>query len=171
MRRDGRFPVGGAYALALVALMVALGGGAYALQGKNTVNSGDVRNETLRGRDLADGSIRRADISDAAEGARAYGQVSASGELVDAQGIASVTTPVNGGYCLEPEPSIDASTATLLLGANFDHGSTPADVIRTPQWIPGLVHCPEGTLEVVTFELNSGGGIGRANNSFAFVVP
>jgi len=130
-----------------------------------------VRNESLRSRDLAEGSVRRADISDAAEGARAYGEVSASGQLDNAQGIASVTMPVNGGYCLEPEPGIDASTATLVLGANFDHGSTPSDVIRTPQWIPGLVHCPDGTLEVVTFELDPGGGIGRADNSFAFVIP
>ena len=152
----------GAYLIALVALIVALGGGAYALQGKNRVKSNDIKN----------GQVRRADIADPAEGARAYGQVSADGTLTDSKAITSVTHPENGGYCITPAPGIDPDTAALLLDAKFDHGNTPLTSVRYAQQATPNVHCPAGTLEVVIFDLDvAEGGIDRANNPFSFAIP
>ncbi len=152
----------GAYAIALIALIVALGGGAYALKGKNSVRSNDIKN----------GQVRRADISDAAEGARAYGQVSAEGTLSNSKGVTSVSHPVNGGYCITPGAGIDPTSATLLVEAKFDHGNTPFSSVRYAQQVTPNVHCPSGTLEVVVSDLDiSGGGIGRADNPFQFAIP
>ena len=152
----------GAYAIAFVALIVALGGGAYALQGKNSVRSNDIKN----------GQVRRADISDAAEGARAYGQVSADGVLSDGKGITSVSHPVNGGYCITPGAGIDPTAATLLLEAKFDHGNTPFSSVRYAEQVTPNLKCPAGTLEVAIFDLSIvEGGIGRADNPFSFAIP
>ena len=154
--------MGGAYGIAIVALMIALGGGAYALQGKNTVKSGDIKN----------GEVRRADISDAAEGARAYGDVSADGTLSNSKGITSVSHPVNGGYCITPAAGIDPNAAPLLLDAEFDHGNTPSTSVRYAQQVTPLVHCSAGTMEVVIFDVNvAPGGLGRADNPFSFAIP
>jgi hypothetical protein len=163
MRGKGRLPVSGAYAIAIVALIVALGGGAYALQGTNRVKSNDIKN----------GQVRRADISDAAEGARAYGEVSADGTLGNSKGITAVSHPVNGGYCITPAAGIDPTTATLLVDAEFDRGNTPFSSVRYAQQVTSLVQCPAGTLEVVVFDLGivDGGGIGRADNPFSFAIP
>ena len=43
--------------VALIALFIALGGSAVALQGKNSVDSGDVKPDVLRAEDLADDSV------------------------------------------------------------------------------------------------------------------
>jgi hypothetical protein len=162
MSKRGTLPVGGAYALAFVALIAALGGGAYALQGKNQVDSGDIRKNT----------IRKQDISNVAEGARASGFVSPSGTLSRAEGIASVSHPLTGRYCITPGPSIDPENATLVVGQVFDHVSTPSGAVRSPQWLAQRIHCPDGTLEVAMFEVSvNPSGIGQADNSFSFVIP
>lgn len=164
--------MGGAYAIAIVALMIALGGGAYALEGRNSVDSGDIKKETIRSGDLLNGDVRRVDIADAAEGARAYGTVSASGELGASKGVTSVSHPLKGGYCITPAAGIDPGTAPLLLDAKFDKNNTPATSVRYAQQVTPLVQCPPGTLEVVMFELSvSLGGLGRADNPFSFAIP
>jgi hypothetical protein len=164
-------PVVGAYAIAIVALMIALGGGAYALQGRNSVDSGDIKKETIRSSDLLNGDVRRVDISDAAEGARAYGTVSASGEIGASKGVTMVSHPVNGGYCITPAAGIDPSTAPLLVGVKFDKDNTPATSVRYAQQVVPLVHCPPGTLEVAIFDTGLTGGLGRADNPFSFAIP
>ncbi|MGH2991766.1 MAG: hypothetical protein ACRDVF_18635 [Microbacterium sp.] len=157
-----RARVAGAYAIALIALIVALGGGAYALKGKNTVGSGDIKPNT----------IKLKDISPSAEGARASGLVDPDGGLINAKGVASVSHPLTGRYCITPKSAIDPDTATLVVGAVFDHDSTPAGAVVAPQWLAERVHCPSGTLEVAAFQVSvDPGGIGQQDNSFAFVIP
>lgn len=54
-----------AMVVAMVALFVAIGGTALALPGQNTVNSGDVKNETLKSQDLKDGAaVQSSDVID-----------------------------------------------------------------------------------------------------------
>lgn len=54
-----------AMVVALIALFVAVGGTAIALPGTNRVNSGDVKNETLRTQDLKDGAaVQSSDVID-----------------------------------------------------------------------------------------------------------
>jgi hypothetical protein len=162
MSGKGRLPVSGAYLISIVALMVALGGGAYALKGTNKVKSNDIKN----------GQVRRADISDPAEGARAYGEVSAGGTLSNNKGITSVSHPANGSYCITPAAGIDPTTATLLVDAEFDRANTPFSSVRYAQQLKPLVRCPAATLEVVIFDLGIvDGGIGRADNPFSFAIP
>ncbi len=50
--------------VALVALFVSLGGGAYALKGKNTVDSGDIINNQVKGKDVKDASLTGKDVKD-----------------------------------------------------------------------------------------------------------
>lgn len=51
--------------VAYLALFVAIGGTAAALPGQNTVNSGDVKNETLKSQDLKDGAaVQGSDVID-----------------------------------------------------------------------------------------------------------
>ena len=49
-------------ALSALALFLALGGGAVALQGKNSVNSGDIKNGAVKGEDVKSDTLRSSDI-------------------------------------------------------------------------------------------------------------
>lgn len=52
-----------AMAVAMIALFVALGGtSAYALQGRNTVDSGDIINQQVRSADVQNGGVRSVDV-------------------------------------------------------------------------------------------------------------
>lgn len=54
-----------AMVVAMIALFVAIGGTAIALPGQNTVNSGDVKDETLKSKDLKNGAaVQSSDIID-----------------------------------------------------------------------------------------------------------
>jgi hypothetical protein len=51
-----------ALCVSVLSLFVALGGGAMALQGKNSVDSGDIKNGTLKSKDIGDGTIQGKDV-------------------------------------------------------------------------------------------------------------
>jgi hypothetical protein len=51
-----------AMAVAFVALLAALSGTAIALPGKNSVDSGDIKNNTIRGKDIRNGSVAGKDV-------------------------------------------------------------------------------------------------------------
>lgn len=51
--------------LSLVALFFALGGGAYALKGKNSVDSGDIKNKTIKAKDVGNNKLTGAQINEA----------------------------------------------------------------------------------------------------------
>ncbi len=53
-------------ALSALALFLALGGGALALQGKNSVNSGDIKNSAVKGEDVKSDALRSSDIDNGA---------------------------------------------------------------------------------------------------------
>ena len=53
-----------ALVVSMTALVMSISGVAVALPGTNTVNSGDIVNETVRGKDIRDGTIATSDIAD-----------------------------------------------------------------------------------------------------------
>ncbi len=72
--------------VAYLALFVAIGGTAAALPGQNSVNTGDVKNETLKSQDLKNGAaVRSSDVSDdsLAAGDLAPGSVGSSEVAAD----------------------------------------------------------------------------------------
>ena len=60
-RRFRQMP-SGSTAIAFTALLVALGGTAVALPGKNTVDSGDIKNNSVSGKDLRNAGVGTADV-------------------------------------------------------------------------------------------------------------
>ena len=53
-----------AMAVAVIALVAALGGSAVALQGKNSVKSNDIAPNAVKGKDIATGAVKPADLDD-----------------------------------------------------------------------------------------------------------
>jgi len=116
-----------------LALVVATSGTAYAAA---SIDSGDIVDNSVRSRDVRDGTLRLNDISDTAEArlrgltgprgpqgepgtpqALGYGFVLFDGELSSSRNVASVTRPEAGIYCITASPGIEvsnlqASTAT-----------------------------------------------------------
>src|SRR5438270_7306696 len=66
MRRWLRGRITSAHVIALIALFVALGGGAYAVTTapNNSVNSASVKDESLLGKDIKNGSLTGLDVKD-----------------------------------------------------------------------------------------------------------
>lgn len=78
MHRISGWRPSGSTAIAFVALFVALVGGAVALPGTNTVDSGDIKNDTIKSIDIKNKTIQVKDISVAARNAL-KGQKGATG--------------------------------------------------------------------------------------------
>jgi hypothetical protein len=70
-------------ALSALALFLALGGGAVALQGKNSVNSGDIKNGAVKGEDVKSDTLRSSDIDNGTIGGVDVEDDSIGGEQVD----------------------------------------------------------------------------------------
>src|SRR5919112_3925259 len=62
MRRMLKRKPSGAMGVAFIALIAALSGTAVALPGTNTVDSGDIKNNSVRGKDLRNNDVRGKDI-------------------------------------------------------------------------------------------------------------
>lgn len=119
--------------VAYLALFVAIGGTAAALPGKNTVNSGDVVNETLKTADLKDGAaVQGSDVidgsvanDDLADDSVRRDQIQEDG--VDAEEIATsaVTEDEIGFAAVEQGELADNAVGT---GEIVDLGVTGADI-------------------------------------------
>lgn len=133
--------------VALIALVVALSGTAYAaatINGKNikkgTITSKQVKDKSLTGTDIKDGSILKADLSSSVGtigpqgpkgdpgSARAYANVTNAPALVPERtsGFIAVRRNATGQYCVQLSPSLGidptkvAPVATMDLGASSD---------------------------------------------------
>ncbi len=144
-----RFIPSPAMAVALVALMVALSGSAYAagkISGKNIKSSSitgkQVKNSSLTGSDIKNGSIQQKDLSSSistvgpkgdkgdagANGtASAFAQVSPTGPSLVTQrtkGFSSVTRIATGIYCLHlSDTSIDPDAKPAVAAVEFGNTS------------------------------------------------
>ena len=71
------------FALSALALFVALGGGAVALQGKNSVNSGDIKDNTVKGKDVKAKTLEGKDFADDTIGAVKLKADTLTGDEID----------------------------------------------------------------------------------------
>lgn len=82
--------------VATIALFAAFGGSAAALKGKNTVNSGDVINNTLKSNDLKNGvAVRTQDVVDGTLTGADVADDSLTGDDVDESSLAQVPSAAN----------------------------------------------------------------------------
>jgi hypothetical protein len=106
------------YLVSTLALFVALGGGAYALDGKNTVNSGDVKNNTLTSKDQKDGKgTKGVDVTDN----------SLKGADVDESSLSQVPSAANANNANHANNADNADNATNAANATQAANSADAD--------------------------------------------
>lgn len=80
-----------AMVVAVIALFAALGGSAAALTGKNTVDSGDVINDTLKSKDLKNGiAVRTQDVADGTLNGADVDDDGLGGDDIDESSLAQV---------------------------------------------------------------------------------
>lgn len=87
-------------ALSALALFLALGGGAVALQGKNSVNSGDIKNGAVKGEDVKSDTLRSSDIDDGTLRGVDFEDDSLGGDEIDEtslQGLDTGEVELTGG--------------------------------------------------------------------------
>jgi hypothetical protein len=181
--------------VACIALFVALGGSAVALNGQNTVQSDDlgpgaqvkapdVAANAVKGSNIVDGGVANADLAAAARGARAYGLVDKAGNLSRSKN-ASITHPATGTYCIRLLGGINPAAAVLLVSPDYSFDNTSPNTAAHVEWASaGAPSCPAGKLAVRTLgffndptDNDHGGGDTSADvgyltdEGFAFVVP
>lgn len=89
--------------ISMIALFVVLGGSAVALKGKNTVNSGDVVNNSLKSKDLKDGkAVRTQDVVNGSLGGADVTDDGLTGSDIDESSLGQVSAASNaanlGGF-------------------------------------------------------------------------
>ena len=87
-------------------------------------------------------------------------------QIMRKKGVASVTNPYSGIYCITP------SNSTIALGkivpnVTLEVSGTP-NPDTTVGWSSLLVNCPNGTIEVDGFQIST--RIGRNNVAFSLTV-
>jgi hypothetical protein len=186
-----------ALVVSVVALLIALGGTGYAALTVPDLSVGTrqlkdhaviarkVRAHSLLALDFKPGQLPRgpagADGKPGAAGApgtaRAYGVVSAGGVLgaTRSKGLAAVTHPAVGIYCIQLATGIDSAATTLV--ASPDE-SDPATTGRSVAHVKsGGGDCPAGSLEVVMrhIDITTTPSLAitdhHTDNGFTFMVP
>jgi hypothetical protein len=114
--------------VAWLALFVALGGAASGLAGRNTVDSGDVVDQSLRSRDIGEGAVRASEVRNGALGQADIG--------TDAIGASEL---------------LDGSITPAKLGV------VPAARVEAPQEDPGCAtqSIPSGNSEIVRWSVEA----------------
>ncbi len=111
--------------IATIALFVALGGGAYALEGRNTVDAGDLRKNAVKAPEIATNAVREAEVQTNAIGTEEVTDASllsedfAPGELpAGPQGPPGPSTGPAGGDLqgTYPNPSLKPPPEVTLVG-------------------------------------------------------
>jgi hypothetical protein len=182
-----------------LALMIALGGTAYAgvtlgrgaVKGvnlaRNSVTSPKVKDHSLLARDFARGELPAGTPGQGLQGppgaagsARAYATVTSSGALLAARshGVTAVTKPAGapvGSYCITLASGIDPASAVLVASADLgDPATSSKDYAQVDT---SGADCG-GKPEVVTRHLSLDTSTNpatiaahRSNEGFTFVVP
>jgi hypothetical protein len=144
------------------ALAVALGVGAF---GGTAVAGGGSSNDPV-----GSGSVSARAIGGAtAPNARIAAVVRSGGAVVRSKGIAAVTHPSAGLYCIDPtSTTFNVGTAVPVLSVDW---STSVGDALMAHWRSSLVGCPTGWFAVLTFVGEDGTFDQSDGVSFTFVVP
>jgi hypothetical protein len=141
MRRKGIRLPSPAMVVAIIALLVGLGGGAYAAKiklGKNVVKTKNIKNEAVTEAKIAGGAVTEKKIADAARGrAVAYAEVFADGSVgPNSNGISNAniarTGASNNVYCLHGMPKHGTIVVTPGFGATEFDGIVSANLDQAP---------------------------------------
>lgn len=166
-----RFRPSPAMLVAIIALVVAASGAAVALPGENRINSGDVRNNSLRGVDLKNNKVTGRDVREsslrqvpsAANGVKGIATISANGTVFEAQSLnvtqANVVKPpgTTGAFCFTGLPfnpiAAVAQLRNFSLGGNTDAGVFPDNLgtVCSP--------VPDTSARVQTYNTDSSGSV------------
>ena len=84
-----------AMAVAFVALVAALSGTAIALPGRNTVDSGDIKNKQVKGKDLANNAVTGKKVKNGAVGSADVGNDSLTGDDINESTLGKVPSATN----------------------------------------------------------------------------
>lgn len=135
-----------ALVIALIALFAALSGAAIALPGKNTVDSGDVKKNTLKGKDIKESTLVLPSNAISGPQVTAYAKVTDTGTVQAQQGVTSVTKVSTGRYCFDLASAAAAGTATPAnTGVAFGTGA----YVDVPA-VNAACTAPNNDAEVVT---------------------
>jgi hypothetical protein len=124
-----------------------------------------------RAADLPQGKMRPALATQATviaqSNARLAGEISKDGFILRGKGIASVTHPTTGTYCIRPSlTTLDIHRIVPVLTFDFD-SSNDFDVFVT--WSPVGFFCG-GAIEVDTYQSDAGAGHVTADEGFTILV-
>jgi hypothetical protein len=179
----------------IVALMVVLGGAAYAVTKapKNSVVSKSVKNKTLKGKDIKDGKLTGADVkgnsldgSDIDEGSLAKVPRAADADTVNGHGAECPPDTVeNLGSCFDSAGNPPGPFPTAMADCNSKGGSLPTlsqlagirnlDGIDLSDpdihWVDAPFQTPVGTNRAMAFDdgSNVGSALFAAANSYRCV--
>jgi hypothetical protein len=163
--RDGRPSLAAAaLAVAVVALVVALVGPALGLPGRNRVNSGDIRNESVRSKDLRNGkAVARSDLVGDQQTRWALVNMANEKVLKQSGGIsvdAADSDPGSGVIVLDFGTDLRGRALIVSVGSGSTGGTAAVTICGDP---PLGLACPNGLRDnrhaLVDTHLN-GGGIG-----------
>jgi hypothetical protein len=128
-----------AMVVSVIALVFAVGGVASGLQGKNSVDSGDLKKNVVKSKHIKDGGAKYKDLEKGIA-VRAYALVTGDGEVAEtySRGISDSNINVfGGGFCIENLPfqpkHIQATHRYLSGGSN----ELTADLEEDPAWCQG----------------------------------
>jgi hypothetical protein len=146
------------YKIAAVGLGLTLGIGVFA-------------GSAVAGRDSNDGASGTAQAigGAVAPNARIAAFVQAGGAVVRSKGIAAVTHPSAGAYCIDPTAStFDVTKAIPTLSVDW---STSLGDALLAEWRSSGIGCPAGWFSVLTFDGEDGTFDLSDSVSFTFYVP
>ena len=118
--------------ISMVALLVVLGGAAYAVTKapKNSVTSKSVKNNTLKGKDIKDGKLTGADVKgDSLKGSdideSSLGKVPNADAVDGHSAVCPANTVENSGLCFDSTGNPQGPFPTAVADCNSKGGSLP----------------------------------------------
>lgn len=114
--------------VAMISLLVSLGGSAYALNGKNTVRSDDIVNGQVRSADVGNGQVKGADVANGGLTGADVADESLGGADVTDESLTGADVSDGGGVGSLGGADIIESSLSVVPGAanSFQLGGLPA---------------------------------------------
>jgi hypothetical protein len=142
------------------------------------VNSRDIKNGSVTGADIKDGSLTGKDIkdnsvtgADLANGSTTWlaALIDNEAKVVRSKGLASVTRPSTGHYCITPASAkFPINTYFPILFVEYGYSAGSGNIV---QWDSNAGSCQAGQIEVQTFTLNTGNFVPSDDVAFTIIVP